>query len=448
MKHNYPKTKKIDGIKAGYVQKQKLHPDELHSESSQITKLNDNAKKNLSKENYEFYEDYSRQMIMDGIANNSQVSGKRLFLRLTDFIEGNWKDVNESDLKIVVAEIMTNYSSNGKETSYSRALKINLKGMVRFLHTGSRNLIKHKPELEMLQFITINKPEEKLTREDLPTDEEINKIIAVCADSTRDKAAIALQAEAGTRIGEVLALNIKDFVIQKNGAYIKVSGKTGTRSVLILKCVPYMVKWINDHPYKDNPEAPMFVYLSQSGTFGQRMTYAGFYTMFRKRIKQAGLKKRLYSHLFRHAEVTKLQGKLSEAESRMRHGWTKNSTMPSKYSHLNQSDLDSKILEEYGIKQKEPQKEELKECAFCKITYPIEIKYCEVCTRPLDINDVYDMEKEEEDKTTALFYELLRKEKSAKAKNQTNESRDKKIEEQQKEIDSLKEMIRKMSRAE
>ena len=73
---------------------------------------------------------------------------------------------------------------------------------MRLIHTGSRNLIKHQPELEMLQFMTISKPKSTLTREDLPTQQEIDNLLAVCADSSRDKALIAVHSEAGTRIAE------------------------------------------------------------------------------------------------------------------------------------------------------------------------------------------------------------------------------------------------------
>ncbi len=36
----------------------------------------------------------------------------------------------------------------------------------------------------MIKFIKIKKVEDKLTREDLPTDKELQKILAVCADSS------------------------------------------------------------------------------------------------------------------------------------------------------------------------------------------------------------------------------------------------------------------------
>ena len=52
----------------------------------------------------------------------------------------------------------------------------------------------------------------------------------------------------------------------------------------------------------------------------------------------------MYSHLFRHKEITDLAGKLTEAQSRIRHGWSPSSPMPSRYTHMNNQDVDDKML--------------------------------------------------------------------------------------------------------
>jgi len=82
------------------------------------------------------------------------------------------------------------------------------------------------------------------------------------------------------------------------------------------------------------------------------MNYTGFNSILKKRVRQAGITKRISSHLFRHKEITDLANRLTESESRMRHGWEKSSLMPSRYSHLNQEDLDEKMLGIMGVKTK------------------------------------------------------------------------------------------------
>ena len=53
-------------------------------------------------------------------------------------------------------------------------------------------------------------------------------------------------------------------------------------------------------------------------------TTQGFNSILQKRVRQARIAKRISSHLFRHKEITDLANKLTESESRMRHGWGKN----------------------------------------------------------------------------------------------------------------------------
>ena len=276
-------------------------------------------------------------------------------------------------------------------------MKISLRSIVRFVHIGSRT----KPEngeLKIIKFLKMKRPKGTLTREDLPTDDEVKKIIATCADSKRDKAMLSVHAEAGTRIGELLGLRIKDVTVDQYGAVIKVDGKTGVRPIRIVKSVPDVTQWINAHPNKDELESPLWIYIHAEDTFGQPINYTGFCAILQKRVRQAGIKKRITSHLFRHKEITDLATTLTEVESRMRHGWEKTSAMPSRYTHLNQEDLDTKMLQIMGVKKKEKKEESIRECVYCKIKYSLETRFCEVCSRPLDITEAIRMEKEQEEK--------------------------------------------------
>jgi hypothetical protein len=335
---------------------------------------------------------------------------------------------------------MVKHGENGKETGYTFGLKISIKSIVRFVKLGSRN----KPEdgeFPMIKFIKPKKPKDKLTREDLPTDEEVQKLLSACADSSRDKAMLSVHAEAGTRIGELLGLKIKDFTIDKFGGTIKVDGKTGVRPIRIVKSVPYLTKWLNDHPNKDNHDSPLWVYISLSDTFGQPINYAGFNNILHKRLRHAGITKRIYSHLFRHKEITDLANRLTESESRMRHGWETSSLMPSRYSHLNQDDLDEKMLGIMGVKAPKEEKESLQECAYCNIRYPIETRFCDNCSRPLNIVDALEMEKEQEERTKALVMEMLRQEHSNKSKKLVTQQLEEENQAKQKEIEDLRKLL-------
>ena len=408
-------------------------------------KIHCKAKKLLSLPNLETFLDYNDDMIIHSVSENTRYKNLNHFVLLTKMFEKNWVGITEQDLRILVAKIMVKHSENGKETGYTFVLKMSLRSIVRFAQLGSRN----KPEdgeLSILKFIKAKKPKDKLTREDLPTDEEVQKILSACADSSRDKAMISVHAEAGTRIGELLGMKIKDFVLDNHGGIIKVDGKTGVRPIRIVKSVPYLTRWLNDHPDKDNHESPLWVYIHASDTFGQPINYAGFNSILQKRVRQAGITKRISSHLFRHKEITDLANKLTESESRMRHGWGRTSLMPSKYTHLNQDDLDEKILQIMGVKKPEIKENPLRECVFCKISYPVESRFCDSCSRPLDVADAIQMEKESQERTKDLVMEIMRKESQKKSRNHENKKKERKVVEQAEKIKQLEGIIRTISK--
>jgi len=422
----------------------KSNPKEaIYNHEQKILQFIENQRNCLSEKNLQLFLKYNEDMIVHSLSDSTRFRCLNHFRLLTNILQKDWIDVTESDLRTLVAILMTKHGKNGKESGYSRIIKISLKAIVRFVKLGTRN----KPEdeeLTMIKFIKIKKVEDKLTREDLPTDKELQKILAVCADSSRDKAMISVHAEAGTRINEVLAMKIKDFTLDKFGGIIKVDGKTGVRPIRIVKSVPYLTKWLNDHPYQNDLENPLWVYIRNSDSFGKPMNYAGFNAILQKRVRQAGISKRISSHLFRHKEITDLANRLTESESRMRHGWEKNSLMPARYSHLNQDDLDEKMLGIMGVKAQKEQKESLQECVYCNIRYSIETRFCDNCSRPLNITDALEMEKEQEERTKSLILETLRQEHSNNSKILVN----KKLEEEniakQKEIEHLRILLEKL----
>ncbi len=390
--------------------------DVHHREKWILTCLR-SQKEKMSEKNYELFLQFNDNLIISSVSVNTRYKNLAHFGLLTEMIQKEWTEITKEDLQKIIMQIMLKHGDNGRDTGYSHALKTSLRAIVRFIETGSRN----KPEdgeVEKIKFLKLKKPKSTLTREDLPTEEEVRQIINTCADSIRDKAMFAVHDEAATRAGELLGMRIKDVIVGEIGAKIKVDGKTGVRSILIVKSVPYLVKWINAHPFRDDLESPLWIYIDHEDTFGNQINYAGFRCILQKRVKQARIKKKITSHLFRHRTITELATDLTEAESRMRHGWEKSSTMPSTYTHLNQESVDEKILRRMGIKKADEKENSLRECAYCKTKYPKEMTFCEVCSRPLDIVNAMRMEKEQEEKMRAMIQEMLRQEHAKKSEEQ------------------------------
>ena len=421
----------------------------VHRHDKWLISQRQNAEKRLTPKQFKWFKKYDDDLVMSGVSHATRHTNLTRFVKLvTEYNLEDLEKITVEQVKEIVVNIMRKHGRNGQESWYSQDTKKQLKHIIRFAKTGSR-FVPDTGELSELNFIKVRTPKDKLAREDLPTDDDCKQLLRACGDFPMDKAMLAVHMEAGTRIKELLTMQIKHVVTDEYGAMIAVDGKTGARKIRIVSSVPDLVKWINAHPYRDDPNHALFISTRNSLIMGCALSYHGFNQRLKKWCRIAGITKRMHSHLFRHAEITKLAGKLTEPEQRIRHGWTSGSSMPSRYTHLNNQDVDNKMLQIMGIK-KESVEEETKflECQYCHIKHPLDTKYCETCMKPLDVVEAARMERQQKEETQAMIYELVRKERAGKAKKVYHEKQDKQVEEQQKEIQSLKDMISKMSKAE
>jgi hypothetical protein len=72
--------------------------------------------------------------------------------------------------------------------------------------------------------------------------------------SKRDRCYHTLSKDSSCRPHELLTLRAKDVVFKTSGAYqyaeITVNGKTGTRTIPLFSCIPYLKDWIFSLKYK------------------------------------------------------------------------------------------------------------------------------------------------------------------------------------------------------
>ena len=99
----------------------------------------------------------------------------------------------------------------------------------------------------------------RLERNDLLTPQDIDALLNVC-HNTRDKALISMLWETGCRIAELGNLQLKHLSKTPHGFGLDVNGKTGRRSPIIVSSAPYLTQWLANHPFKDNPDSPLWVH--------------------------------------------------------------------------------------------------------------------------------------------------------------------------------------------
>lgn len=243
--------------------------------------------------------------------------------------------------------------------------------------------------------------------EELLTEEEIRKLVDA-ADNLRDKAFILLLSESGCRIGELLTLQMKHVQLDEYGAVLMVNGKTGQRRVRVILSAPKLNQWIENHPLKD-PDAPLWVTMGTNSRY-KVWTYGTAKEVLKKLAIRAGIKKRIYPHLFRHSRVTFLANHLTEAQMKQYFGWVQGSDMASVYVHLSGRDVDNALFKLNGMDvNEEKMEEEFKplSCPRCKTRNSPDAKFCSNCGLCLDIKTSVEIDAVRE-KADRFMNELIK----------------------------------------
>jgi len=329
----------------------------------------------ISKENKQSILDFSDNLLSEGIGF-AKIGRYVLDLRkFAKMLNKPFGEANEKDIRRVISLI--EQSELAPESK--KAFKILLRKLYRFIR-GITDKGVYPPEVRWLS-IALPENSKKLP-EELLTDEEIYKVIDAC-DNIRDKALLSSIAESGCRISEIGLLKIKHISFENHGARLTVNGKTGSRRILVITSSPYIQSWLNQHPYHSNPDS----YLWHNPQNKSCLCYTRIRHILGKAVKRAGIKKRVYPHLFRHSRATHLAPIMSEAAMKQYFGWTQASKMASIYIHLSGKDTDEAILKVNGIKIiKEEKESTLKPtlCLRCKTSNEPTNKFCKICSFALN----------------------------------------------------------------
>ena len=215
--------------------------------------------------------------------------------------------------------------------------------------------------------------------------------------SLRNRLIVELLWETGCRVGELCALKIKDIQFDKYSGLVHLTGKTGGRRVRVFTCKPDLMEYLNNHPFRNNPNE--YLFLSSIGPAGHyhRLTDTGV-REFLAKLSRTVLNRRIHPHQLRHTRATELSRYLTDRELKVFGGW-KRTQMLEVYSHLSGRDVDDKLLALHGIKinQDDPQSElTVRICRNqdCKTENSPMAVYCQKCGQPLTSGSTEDLLKD------------------------------------------------------
>ena len=208
--------------------------------------------------------------------------------------------------------------------------------------------------------------------------------------SIQMKAVILTQLDGGFRPSELIDLNYGDIEIKKDFIIANVKdGKTGARPVILFRGVPYLVRWLQNHPTRKTND-PLWISERDNIT---RYRYPALI----KRVRDIGdkikLKKPLDFYNLRHSAclISKLDNiPLEEAAKKFGHSVE---FYTNTYGRMDTSGSIVRHGKCYGV-DKSKQKMDINIiCDKCETSNIPKAEICEKCGSPLSIKKAMEMDR-------------------------------------------------------
>ncbi len=318
----------------------------------------------------------------EGLSNTRLMCYVYKLIRIRGLLGKGFAEAGRGDVEGVVARLY----AVGYRPWTIQFYKVTLKKFYRWL----RGIEQDPPEVAWIT-LTI-KENERVLPEDILTADEVKKLVA-SAFGLRDKAFIGVGYEGGLRPGEMLTLRIRSVEFDDYGGVVKVRGKTGPRRVRVVEGAVRLQAWVENHPFRGDPDAWLWVNIGVTNKGGM-FRYPAARKMLREVATRAGITKRVNPYSLRHARATHLAKVLTESQLCEFFGWIQGSKAPQTYVHLSGRDVDDSILAHYGLVKKEELESPLKpkKCPRCNTLSSHDAKYCRQCNMILDPREALRVE--------------------------------------------------------
>ena len=272
---------------------------------------------------------------------------------------------------------------------------------------------------DVVKWIKVANNKKRMLPDDILTPAEVKAMIQA-GDNPRDRAYVSVLYESAARIEEsvvhekkgniIIPLRQSDVVFDQYGAVIILSGKTGMRRIRLIRCVPDLLLYINNHPRRGDNEPLWVTHDSPNAALSASRAYSLIVSVAEK----AKISKEVYPHLLRHTRLTEVAGFFKEADLKVFAGWTPDSKMASVYIHRCGADVERVQLEAEGIITKEEKNKEsdiLKPitCPRCKEVNPSTARFCYKCGMALDMETAMKIDSGKA-KMTLEFMDLMQRE--------------------------------------
>jgi len=361
----------------------------------------------------------------NGSSERHQNNNLIVMIEFANYFDSNttFYDINKKEQIILFLDTKIKDSSIDPEkrwiTSWNHYL-VRIKLFFRWLYNKDKEI--EKDYWETPEFLKIkNKKTKRISpyvESEIWEKDELLSILKY-EPYKRNKAAITLMWDLDARPHEITLLKIKHIRLrEKYGeGEIPYEAKTGSGPILLTLSFPYVRDWLNEHPFKNEPNARLIC----SFVTGSPIRSDSLWTMMKqlrirmKRLLQNGsitnleerqtieflLKtKKFNPYCLRHSAITSDSDYLPEYALKKKVRWSMNSKQGTRYiKNRLGNDLKEKILQYNGIipENARKKKNSIIDCPRCELVNAIENKYCSKCSYPLK-PEAYDEIKGLEEK--------------------------------------------------
>jgi integrase len=240
----------------------------------------------------------------------------------------------------------------------------------------------------------------------------------------RNKAILSLLWDLDARPHELTLLKIKHIRLKdKYGeGEIPHEAKTGTGPILLTCSFPYVRDWLNEHPFRNEPNSRLICNLINGAPITAdnidkvmkqlreriiRLLENGEINNLEEREKIEYLlkTKKWNPYCIRHSAITSDSDYLPEYALKKKVRWSMNSRQGTRYIKRRMgNDLKEKILVYNGIVSENEikKKPSIHLCPRCEFVNPIEYKICSSCSYPLTPSAFEEIKLEEDRKIRVL----------------------------------------------
>ncbi len=391
------------------------------SEERQHDNINENFSKSdeVSDGNKEAVREFCRELAVQDVSKRRRakyVSNWHTILRKFAPEDFDIRTASRDELKLIVGRI--------NDSGYAETTKADFKLAIKYWYKVVLGELDTEKYPDRVQFISTTADSDDADKFIL-SQRKILELIEECHND-RDRAMLKLLYEGGLRPGELMALQIEDIKFTEKGVRVNIPPvKTGSRSILVVESERYLKNWLQKHPHKDKDQAPLWMKIEQTENEhykDSQLSYDSMRQLLKRNANRCdigtymdwarnpdGSKKidgdeypkrvertKVIPYTFRHSRATHLAVDMSEAAMKQYFGWTQDSDMPRVYIHLSGRDIDSEILDYYGIEIEEDEEDKGKNCPRCGRFYEGVEDFCPKCGSPFDFQTATDHTELEE----------------------------------------------------